>query len=127
MANYSDFDASLAVFSEEQLADLSSRWNDLVEPFVVGTTRIESNTGETAYGDFICLPRTADEFLAMDRDQAIAEIRQAIELAKERGARLVGLGAYTSVVTMGGRSLVPYVDVALTTGNSYTVVSGSKQ
>lgn len=124
LANYSDFDASLAVFSEEQLADLSSRWNDLVEPFVVGTTRIESNTGETAYGDFICLPRTADEFLAMDRDQAIAEIRQAIELAKERGARLVGLGAYTSVVTMGGRSLVPYVDVALTTGNSYTVVSG---
>lgn len=124
LANYSDFDPSLAVFSEEQLADLSSRWNDLVEPFVVGTARIESKTGDTAYGDFICLPRTADEFLEMDRAQAIAEIKQAVELAKERGAKLVGLGAYTSVVTMGGRSMLPHVDVALTTGNSYTVVSG---
>lgn len=124
LANYSDFDASLAVFSEAQLQDLSSRWNDLVEPFVVGSARIVSPTGDAAYGDFICLPRTADEFLEMDKAQAIAEIKAAVDLAVERGAQLVGLGAYTSVVTMGGRSLLPHVDVALTTGNSYTVVSG---
>jgi len=48
----------------------------------------------------------------------------AIDLAVERGAKIVGLGAYTSVVTMGGRQLLPYTPVALTTGNSYTVVSG---
>ena len=124
LANYSDFDASLEVFSEEQLKDLSSRWNDLVEPFVVASTRIVSASGATAYGDFICVPRTADELLAMDKAQAIAEITAAVDLAVERGAKLVGLGAYTSVVTMGGRSLLPYVHTALTTGNSYTVISG---
>ncbi len=124
LGNYSDFDNSLTVFSEEQLLDLSSRWNDMVEPFVVGGTRITNALGNTAYGEFVCVPRTADQLLAMDREQAVSEITAAVDLAVQRGAKIVGLGAYTSVVTMGGRFLLPYTDVALTTGNSYTVVSG---
>ncbi|HOK31674.1 aminotransferase class III-fold pyridoxal phosphate-dependent enzyme [Candidatus Darwinibacter acetoxidans] len=122
--NYSEFDASLADLTAEQLEDLSSRWNDLVEPFVVASTRVVDNCGRSAYGDFICVPKTAAQLLAMDKEQSRREILAAIDLAVERGARLVGLGAYTSVVTMGGRQLLPYTDVALTTGNSYTVVSG---
>lgn len=122
--NYSEFDASLADLTAEQLKDLSSRWNDLVEPFVVASTRVVDNCGRSAYGDFICVPKTAAQLLAMDKEQSRREILAAIDLAVERGARLVGLGAYTSVVTMGGRQLLPYTDVALTTGNSYTVVSG---
>lgn len=106
------------------MEDLSSRWNDMVEPFVVSSTRIVDRYGRTAYGDFICVPKTAAQLLAMDKKQAIEEIMAAIDLAVERGAKIVGLGAYTSVVTMGGRQLLPYTPVALTTGNSYTVVSG---
>lgn len=124
LENYSEFDASLADLTAEQLEDLSSRWNDLVEPFVVASTRVVDNCGRSAYGDFICVPKTAAQLLAMDKEQSRREILAAIDLAVERGARLVGLGAYTSVVTMGGRQLLPYTDVALTTGNSYTVVSG---
>ena len=124
LANYSDFDSSLAALSPEQLEDLSSRWNDMVEPFVVSSTRIVDQLGRGAFGDFICVPRTAAQLLAMDKQQAIDEITAALELAAERGAKIVGLGAYTSVVTMGGRQLLPYTPVALSTGNSYTVVSG---
>lgn len=122
--NYSEFDDSLAALSAEQLEDLSSRWNDMVEPFVVSSSRIVDQNGQSAFGDFICVPKTADELLAMDKKQALEEILAAVRLAVERGAKIVGLGAYTSVVTMGGRQLLPYTDVALTTGNSYTVVSG---
>ncbi|NMB00496.1 MAG: aminotransferase class III-fold pyridoxal phosphate-dependent enzyme [Firmicutes bacterium] len=122
--NYSEFDDSLASLTEEQLEDLSSRWNDMVEPFVVSSSRIVDQTGQGAFGDFICVPKTAEQLLAMDKKQAIEEISAAVKLAAERGAKIVGLGAYTSVVTMGGRQLLPYTDVALTTGNSYTVVSG---
>jgi len=121
--NYSDFDQSLASLGTEQIEDLSSRWNDLVEPFVISSARIVDKRGWSAYGDFICVPRTADQLLA-DPKQALTEIADAVELAVRRGAKIVGLGAYTSVVTMGGRQLLPYTDVALTTGNSYTVVSG---
>ena len=45
--SYVDFDASLAVFSDEELADLTRRWQGTVEPFVVGTTRITSTAGAT--------------------------------------------------------------------------------
>lgn len=121
--NYSEFDESLASLSAEQLEDLSSRWNDMVEPFVVSSSRIIDETGQSAYGDFICVPRTADQLLA-DPQGSLEEIAAAVQLAADRGAKIVGLGAYTSVVTMGGRQLLPYSDVALTTGNSYTVVSG---
>lgn len=124
LENYTEFDSSLASLTTEQLEDLSSRWNDLVEPFVVGSTRLVDNLGRSAYGDFICVPRTAAQLLAMDKQQAVKEILAAIELAVERGAKIVGLGAYTSVVTMGGWQLLPHTPVALTTGNSYTVVSG---
>lgn len=122
--NYSEFDESLVHLSEEQLEDLSSRWNDMVEPFVVGSSRIVDKTGQSAYGDFICVPKTADQLLSMDPEEAVREISSAVHLATERGAKIVGLGAYTSVVTMGGRQLLPHTEVALTTGNSYTVVSG---
>lgn len=121
--NYSDFDESLANLNEEQLRDLSSRWNDLVKPFVISGARIVAQTGQSAYGDFICVPRTADQLLA-NPSQALEEISSAVQMAVDRGAKIVGLGAYTSVVTMGGRQLLPHTDVALTTGNSYTVVSG---
>jgi predicted amino acid dehydrogenase len=58
----------------------------------------------------------------MPTPQAVAEVRAGVELARQRGARIVGLGAYTSVVTRGGL-LLRNAGVALTTGNSYTVVS----
>lgn len=123
-SNYSDFDTSLKVFTEEQLAELSSRWSDFLDPFFVGSTRIESADGSTAFGDFVAVPRTADQLQELPREQVLAELTKAVDIAVERGAQIVGLGAYTSVVTVGGRSLLSRVDVPLTTGNSYTVVSG---
>ncbi len=122
--NYSDFDTSLQVFSEKQLAELSSRWSDFLDPFLVGSTRIKSADGSTAFGDFIGVPRTADQLQELPREQVLSELTKAVNMAVERGAQIVGLGAYTSVVTVGGRSLLSLVDVPLTTGNSYTVVSG---
>lgn len=122
--NYAQFDESLTVFSDAQLADLNGRCSDLFEPFVVGSTRITSQDGKTAFGDFISIPRTAKELQEMPSEQAQAEIMQAVDLAVSRGAKLVGLGAYTSVVTGGGRALLNKTDVALTTGNSFTVLSG---
>jgi len=122
--NYAEYDQSLAVFTEEQLCDLTSRWSDMLEPYVIATSRIVSNTGKIAYGDFIVVPYTAKELQQMPKETAEKKIIAAIELAQSRGARIVGLGAYTSVVTAGGRSLLRSVSVPITTGNSYTVLSG---
>jgi predicted amino acid dehydrogenase len=58
----------------------------------------------------------------MPRQQAATGVRAALELARSRGAQLVGLGAFTSVVTRGGLD-VAREGIPVTTGNSYTAVA----
>src|SRR5258708_3995037 len=59
----------------------------------------------------------------MKHDRAVAEIYDAAKLAQKRGAKIIGLGAYTSVVTQGGLSLKGNGLPPLTTGNSFTAVA----
>lgn len=122
LKNFIEFDRSLNIFSDKQLSDLVWRWNDLVEPFYVANTKITSATGKQAYGEFICISRTSEEMMTLPKEQIIAELSAAVELAKDRGAKIVGLGAYTSVISKGGRDL-RNLGVAITTGNSYTVAA----
>ena len=117
-----DFDPNLSWLPDELLADITERLTGIVEPFVLNPTRVTSTTGETIYGEFIVVPRTAAQLAAMPRREAAAHVQAALDIAKERGAEMVGLGAFTSVVTRGGRSVAGQ-GVALTTGNSYTAVA----
>lgn len=122
LKSYPQFDNSLYSFSETELADLTGRFNGMVEPFLAGKTKIKSAAGREAYGEFIALSRTTDEFIELPRSQALAELKAAVAMARERGARIVGLGAFTAVASMGGLYL-KNEGVPITTGNSYTVVS----
>lgn len=122
LKNYSDYDQSLSCFSVEQLKELTEKWSEMVEPFVVSDTIVTSECGNKTYGEFIVVPRTADELVRMPREEAIIQLKKALKIAKDRGAKIVGLGAYTSVVSGGGLHLKDE-GIPLTTGNSYTVVS----
>ena len=122
LRNYPEFDPALEVLSEQELAYLADRFNPLLSPFVIGRTRIRSRAGRQAYGEFVVVPRTTRQLLEQPREEVLDLIRQAVELARDRGARIVGLGAYTSSVSRGGLHLAD-LGVALTTGNSYTVVA----
>jgi predicted amino acid dehydrogenase len=118
----SEYDKSLAGIDPADLEDLASRFEDSVEPFVASTVTIESEAGRAAKGTFIALPRTTRQLLRMSSDEALDNVGAAIRLAKSRGARIVGLGGYTSVIVQNFKPLLK-LGVALTTGNSYTVVS----
>jgi acetylornithine/succinyldiaminopimelate/putrescine aminotransferase/acyl-CoA synthetase (AMP-forming)/AMP-acid ligase II/predicted amino acid dehydrogenase/acyl carrier protein len=124
--DYRNLDDSLSVLSENQLATLSSAIGDNFEPFVVGETRIACRGGKAAYGEFILVPRRAEELKAMARDEVVRDILEAVQLGHKRGAKIVGLGAFTSVVTDGGLSLKEPGLPALTTGNSYTAVAAQQ-
>jgi acetylornithine/succinyldiaminopimelate/putrescine aminotransferase/predicted amino acid dehydrogenase len=123
LRNYPEMDDSLKVLSSEEIEALTERFNDLMEPFVCGSTRIVADNGKTSYGDFVVIPRTARQLMDMPSDEAQALVRKGVEMARDRGAKIVGLGAYTSVVTKGGLRGLKDVGVAITTGNSYTVVA----
>jgi len=124
VANYADADASLQGLTEHQLGKLATCVSENFDPFVVGHATLESATGKKAYGEFIVVPHTAEELTRLPHRDAIAEIRQAAELARDRGARIIGLGGFVSVVTRGGLYLKGTGLPALTTGNSYTSVAG---
>lgn len=117
------FDPSFTAFSPAQL----QRFQDDVlqesdELSILATMRVASRTGAVAYGEFIHIPYSAEALTRLPLDRTVKTIRKAVALARDRGARIVGLGAFTSIVTRNGL-LLRDLGVALTTGNSYTVVA----
>jgi len=121
-----NFDPSMHVFSEEQIAELKNRLLGFLDPIPIGAIAFESRTGQKVYGEFIMVNYTARELMGMPYERARAEITFAIEVAKSRGARIVGLGGFTSVATQGGLALMDDGCLPLTTGNSYTAATGKK-
>ena len=125
LQSYTQFDRSLLLFSRDELARLAKKLSSLMEPYVISRVNLESKEGRRACGEFIVIPRTAGELARMPREKALQELRGALELARAGGAGIVGLGAYTAVVSMGGLYLKEE-GIPLTTGNSYTVVSAAE-
>ncbi len=72
--DYAKLDRTLSPLSEEQLATLSTAIADNFDPVVIGETRIVGANGKAAYGEFILVPRRAEELKAMPHDQAVEEI-----------------------------------------------------
>ncbi len=116
-----NFDSSLSVFSEGQLADLKHELTRSSEPTVVGTTVFRSSTGIGARGHFVLVPYTPTELLKMPDGAAVEHVAKAALVAKRTGAELIGLGGFTSIITHGGMALDGSQLPPLTTGNAYTV------
>jgi acetylornithine/succinyldiaminopimelate/putrescine aminotransferase/predicted amino acid dehydrogenase len=124
-ASFAEFDPSLEQLSPSLLENTVRDMSDMMESFVHSRGRVVSKTGATAYGEFVTLPWTAEQLAQMRRKQAIGQVRKALHLARDRGAQLVGLGAFTSIVTLSGLAIADE-GVAVTTGNSYTAVASAE-
>jgi acetylornithine/succinyldiaminopimelate/putrescine aminotransferase/predicted amino acid dehydrogenase/acyl carrier protein len=121
--SYADYDTSLSILDASELNEFATSLDGLIDPVIGSTVDIESAKGVRARGDFIMLSHTAEQFRRLPQRDAVAVLKAGLRLALARGARIVGLGAYTSVVSGGGAQLLD-AGVALTSGNSYTVVAG---
>lgn len=120
--NYHEFDEALADLAPEELERLADHFNPMLEPFVIGRTAVESAAGARAYGEFIVVPRTTRQILSGSRQEVVGLVRRAVALGRDRGARIVGLGAYTAIASRGGLAVTD-LGVAVTTGNSFTVAA----
>ncbi|MGH2453990.1 MAG: shikimate dehydrogenase [bacterium] len=95
-----------------------------VPPIVAShITGIRSLTGAEAEGWFIGLPLTSRVLLASDPDFVYRRLVQAGHLAERLGAKILGLGAFTKVVGDAGVTVANRLDIAVTTGNSYTAAT----
>ena len=83
---------------------------------------IRSKAGKVAEGWLIGTPYSGKHLLEMPRNKAVEHLVKAVDCAKGLGAKIVGLGAYTSVVSRGGADLQGR-GIAITSGNSYTIAT----
>jgi len=86
-------------------------------------TGIVSRTGQELEGMFIGCPLTAGMLLHGDIAANTRIIVECGRVAEDHGAKIVGLGAFTSVVGDAGITIADELDIAVTTGNTYTVAT----
>lgn len=90
-------------------------------PIVVSKiTGLIDKERKEAKGWLIGIPMTAKQMME-NRELAKKRIVQAIKKAEKLGAKIVGLGAFTSSLTHGGLDLIDKTNVKITTGNALTV------
>ncbi|MCL5292991.1 MAG: shikimate dehydrogenase [Actinobacteria bacterium] len=91
---------------------------------------IKSITGTEARGWFVAVPFLPNQFFELREKYVIDKIIKATEVAREAGARIVGLGAFTALVGDSGREIAKLAKLPITTGNTYTVataIQGTKK
>ncbi|SNT05567.1 Predicted amino acid dehydrogenase [Anaerovirgula multivorans] len=76
-----------------------------------------------AEGWFIGLPLTTRMMTVLPEKKVIDKIIEAGKVAEKKGAKILGLGAHTSVVGDAGVTIAENLNIAVTTGNSYTVAA----
>lgn len=86
-------------------------------------TGIQSPTGAEAEGWFIGCPLTPRQMLSLPQEFVYKRLVQCGKLAESLGAGIIGLGAFTSIVGDGGITISKQLDIAVTTGNSYTTAT----
>jgi len=82
---------------------------------------IKSKLGTIAEGWLIGVPLGAREMMSWPNEDTVDIISRAVDMGRDLGAEIVGLGALTSVVTKGGRAVTGR-GVAITSGNSLTTL-----
>lgn len=84
---------------------------------------VRSQRGIDITGKFVMVPLLPAQFIDMPRKAVLDRVKKAALLAQELGAQMVGLGGYNSVVGGAGKEVADLLDVAVTSGNSYTVAT----
>jgi predicted amino acid dehydrogenase len=78
-------------------------------------------TGRELKGWLIACPFTPPTMMSLPVESVYKKIVACGHMAEELGARILGLGAYTSVVGDSGATIAERLDIPVTTGDSYTV------
>ncbi|MBN1936978.1 MAG: shikimate dehydrogenase [Anaerolineae bacterium] len=72
-------------------------------------------------GWFVACPFTPDRMVSLPARVVYRKIVRTGKLAQKLGAKILGLGAFTSVIGDAGITIASRLDIPVTTGNSYTV------
>jgi len=126
-----DFDPSLQQLGAEKdpktgITEREQYWNTLVpllDTFIYRIVNVRSpRTGDMTRAHFIGFLYTTKQMVHLrknDHNSLVSRLQQGVDLGVDLGAQIVGLGAFTSIVTHNGTDLDDTY-VRITSGNSYT-------
>lgn len=101
------------------------RWKDwglTVGPGLVHRVPcIQSPAGSRAIGWLFLVPMLPRDMLRLGRGTALESLERVRGLARDRGASVLGLGGFTSIISHGGADLAGH-RIAITSGNTLTSV-----
>ncbi len=80
-----------------------------------------TSTGKQVKGWLVACPLTPQHFGGLPEKRVYRKIIETGRFAEQMGAKILGLGAFTSVVGDAGISIAKALDIPVTTGDSYTV------
>ncbi len=87
-------------------------------------TGLKCADGEEAEGWFIGITLLPHQFLELPKEQVFQKMLEGVQVARERGAQILGLGGFSSVIGNGGIDIAKMVpDIPLTSGNSFTIAA----
>lgn len=90
-------------------------------PFVYSKiSGIKSPTGVEAEGWLISVGGTPKEIMSHDPEFTYRRLLEAADIARQLGAQVMGLGAFTKVVGDAGATVARRAPLPITTGNSYS-------
>lgn len=115
----------------------SFRWTKLLPDWIVEevaaylpamylsriTGAVSPTTGQHVEGHLISLGATPRMMMQHNERFTYVRLNQASRIAERKGARIMGLGAFTSVVGDAGVTVAHEADIAITSGNSLTVAA----
>lgn len=85
-------------------------------------TNLHSNYSE-GEGWFIGVPLTSKQMMKLPEEKVMKKIIEGGKVAERLGAKILGLGAFTSVVGDAGITVSKNLNIPVTTGNTYTVAA----
>jgi len=94
-----------------------------IPPFKVSNVQGIESPHNNTQGWFVGCPLTSRQMVEMPEPYVMKKIIKAGKVAEKLGAKIVGLGAFTSIVGDAGITVAQNLNIAVTTGNSYTVAT----
>ena len=107
------------ILSEKQIDFFSTFFPPVYLSEIEGIRSEE--TGKEIKGWFIACPYTPRRMLNLPEKTVYRKIVQTGRMAEKLGAKMLGLGAFTSVVGDAGITIAKGLDVPVTTGDAYTI------
>lgn len=108
------------------LPDRLVEWAAAYMPPIYGAKAkgiVSTSTGQKVEGHIIYIGATPKELMRRDPAFVYRRLIRASRMSERLGARIMGLGAFTSVVGDAGITVAQKADIAITSGNSLTVAA----